>query len=101
MSKLVFNSIAVERRNNHKVIDLFAGCGSLEKAMASTWKYASIRVTKESSERLWEDNPCLSGLSEAFFAVWEIELNDIPRGEKFSVKADLNDLYRIGRFEMT
>ena len=101
MSKLVFNSIAVERRNNHKVIDLFAGCGSLEKAMASTWKYASIRVTKESSERLWEDNPCLSGLSEAFFAVWEIELNDIPRGGKFSVKADLNDLYRIGRFEMT
>ncbi len=101
MSKLVFNSIAVERRNNHKVIDLFAGCGSLEKAMASTWKYASIRVTKESSERLWEDNQCLSGLSEAFFAVWEIELNDIPRGEKFSVKADLNDLYRIGRFEMT
>jgi len=101
MSKLVFNSIAVERRNNHKVIDLFAGCGSLEKAMASTWKYASIRVTKESSERLWEDNQCLSGLSEAFFAVWEIELNDIPRGEKFSVKADLNVLYRIGRFEMT
>ena len=101
MSKLVFNSIAVERRNNYKVIDLFAGCGSLEKAMASTWKYASIRVTKESSERLWENNPCLSGLSEAFFAVWEIELNDIPRGEKISVKADLNDLYRIGRFEMT
>lgn len=101
MSKLVFNSIAVERRNNHKVIDFFAGCGSLEKAMESTWKYASIRVTKESSERLWEDNPCLSGLSEAFLAVWEIELNDIPRGEKFSVKADLNDLYRIGRFEMT
>jgi hypothetical protein len=101
MSKLVFNSIAVERRNNNKVIDLFAGCEDLSKAMKSTWKYATIRVTKESSERLWEDNPCLSGLSEAFFAVWEIELNDIPRGEKFSVKADLNDLYRIGRFEMT
>jgi site-specific DNA-cytosine methylase len=52
MSKLVFNSIAVERRNNNKVIDLFAGCGGLDKAMASTWKYATIHVTKETSESL-------------------------------------------------
>ena len=29
MRKLVFNSIAVERRNSYKVIDLFAGCGGL------------------------------------------------------------------------
>lgn len=101
MSKLVFNSIAVERRNNYKVIDLFAGCGGLDKAMASTWKYATIRVTKESSESLWKDNPCLSELSEVFLADWEVELYDIPRGEQFSVKADLNDLCRIGRFEMT
>lgn len=100
MSKLVFNSIAVERRNNHKVIDLFAGCGGLNEAMASTWKYATIRVTKESYENLWKDNPCLGELSEVFFANWEVELNDIPRGEQFSVLADLNDLCRIGRFEM-
>lgn len=100
MSKLVFNSIAVERRNNHKVIDLFAGCGGLDKAMTSTWKYATIRVTKESYGNLWKDNPCLSELSEVFFADWEVELYDIPRGEQFSVEADLNDLCRIGRFEM-
>lgn len=100
MSKLVFNSIAVERRNNHKVIDLFAGCGGLNEDMASTWKYATIRVTKKSSENLWKDNPCLSELSEVFFADWEVELYDIPRGEQFSVEADLNDLCRIGRFEM-
>ena len=101
MSKLVFNSIAVERRNNYKVIDLFAGCGDLSMAMRSTWKYATIRVTKESYESLWEDNPCLSELAEVFLANWEIELNDIPKGEQFSVKVDLNDLYRIGRYEMT
>lgn len=101
MSKLVFNSIAVERRNNHKVIDLFAGCGGLDKAMASTWKYATIRVTKESSESLWKDNPCLSEFSEVFLADWEVELYDIPRGKQFTIKADLNELCRIGRFEMT
>lgn len=100
MSKLVFNSIAVERRNNYKVIDLFAGCGDLSMAMRSTWKYATIRVTKESYESLWEDNPCLSELAEVFLANWEIELNDIPKGEQFSVKVDLNDLCRIGRNEM-
>ena len=100
MSKLVFNSIAVERRNNHKVIDLFAGCGGLNEAMASTWKYATIRVTKESYENLWKDNPCLGELSEVVFANWVVELNDIPRVEQFSVLADLNDLCRIGRFEM-
>ncbi len=101
MSKLVFNSIAVERRNNHKVIDFFAGCGGLDKAMASTWKYATIRVTKESSERLWENNPCLSELSEVFLPSWEVELNNIPKGERFSIEVDLNDLCRIGRYEMT
>ena len=101
MNKLVFNSIAVERRNNYKVIDLFAGCGGLNKAMESTWKHATIRVTKESSESLWKDNPCLSESSEVFLANWEVELNDIQKGEKFSVKADLNDLCRIGRYEMT
>lgn len=42
----------------------------------------------------------MSELSEVFFADWEVELYDIPRGEQFSVEADLNDLCRIGRFEM-
>lgn len=101
MRKLVFNSIAVERRNKHKLIDLFAGCGDLSKDMASTWKYATIRVTKESFESLWKDNSCLSALSEVYLANWEVELNDMPRGEHFSVKADLNDLWRIGKYEMT
>lgn len=101
MSKLVFNSIAVERRNNYKVIDLFAGCDDLSKEKRSTWKYATIRVTKESSESLWEDNIYLSKLSEVYLANWELELNDIPKGEQFSVKVDLNGLWRIGRYEMT
>lgn len=100
MNKLVFNSIAVERRSYIKVIDLFAGCGDLTKEMKSAWKYSTIRVTKESCGSLWEDNPGLSNLSEVFFADWEEELRDIPRGERFSVKADLNKLCRIGRFEM-
>ena len=101
MSQLVFNSIAVERRSNIKVIDLFTGCGSLTKEQKSTWKYGTVRVTKDSCESLWKDNSCLSQLSEVFLANWEEELYDIPRGEKFSVKADLNQLYRIGRYEMT
>lgn len=101
MSKLVFNSIAVERRSSIKVIDLFAGCGGLTKEQKSTWKYGTIRVAKDSCENLWKDNPCLNDLSEVFLADWEEELRDIPRGEQFSVKADLNDLCRIGRFEMT
>lgn len=101
MNQLVFNSIAIERRNPVKVVDLFAGCGGLSKALESTWKHATIRVTKNSCESLWEDNPCLSQLSEVFFADWEEELHDIPRGEHYTVKADLNLLYRLGRFEMT
>ena len=101
MSKLVFNSIAVERRSSIKVIDIFAGCGGLTKEQKSTWKYGTIRVAKDSCENLWKDNPCLNNLSEVFLADWEEELRDIPRGEQFSIKADLNDLCRIGRFEMT
>ena len=101
MSKLVFNSIAVERRSCIKVIELFAGCGGLTKEQKSTWKYGTIRVAKDSCENLWKDNPCLNDLSEVFLADWEEELRDIPRGEQFSIKADLNDLCRIGRFEMT
>lgn len=100
MSQLVFNSIAVERRSSIKVIDLFTGCGGLTKEQVSTWKYGTIRVAKDSCESLWKENPCLSQLREVFFADWEEELRDIPRGEQFSVKADLNQLYRIGRFEM-
>ena len=100
MSQLVFNSIAVERRSSIKVIDLFAGCGGLTKEQKSTWKYGTIRVAKDSCESLWKDNPCLNDLSEVFLADWEEELRDIPRGEQFSVKADLNQLCRIGRFEM-
>lgn len=101
MNQLVFNSIAVERRNNYKVIDLFAGNRGLSETMKSTWKYATIRVTKNSCESLWKDNPCLSQLSEVYLANWEAELNNIPRGEQFQVKVDLNELCRIGRFEMT
>ena len=100
MSKLVYNSIAVERRSNPKIIDLFAGCGGLNKEKESTWKYGTIRVAKDSCESLWIDNPCLSQSSEVFLANWEEELYDIPRGEKFSVKADLNQMCRIGRYEM-
>ena len=48
MSHLVLNSIAVERRSNYKVIDLFTGCGGLSETMEHTWKYATIRVAKES-----------------------------------------------------
>ncbi len=101
MSQLVFNSIAVERRNTYKVIDLFAGCGGLSETLEHTWKHATIRVAKESCGSLWKDNPCLSQLSEVYLANWEEELRDIPRGEQFSVKADLNQLCRLGRFEMT
>lgn len=101
MSKLVFNSIAVERRSSIKVIDLFTGCGGLTKEQKSTWKYGTIRVAKDSCENLWKDNPCLNDLLEVFLVDWEEELRDIPRGEQFSIKADLNDLCRIGRFEMT
>lgn len=100
MNQLVFNSIAVERRNNIKVIDLFAGCGGLTKEKKSTWRYGTIRVAKDSCESLWKNNPCLSQLSEVFLANWEEELYDIPRGEQFTVKADLNELCRVGRFEM-
>jgi len=100
MSQLVFNSIAVERRSNIKVIDLFAGCGGLTKEQKSTWKYDTIRILRDSCESLWKNNPCLNQLSEVFFADWEEELRDIPRGEHFSIKADLNQLCRIGRFEM-
>lgn len=100
MSQLVFNSIALERRSNVKVIELFAGCGGLTKNQESTWKYGTIRVAKDSCESLWKDNPCLSNLSEVFLADWEEELCDIPRGEQYSVKTDLNQLCRIGRFEM-
>ena len=101
MSKLVFNSIAVERRINTKVVDLFAGCGNLTKELESTWRHATIRITKDGNESLWSDNPCLGNLHETFLADWEEELYDIPRGEKFSVNADLNQLCRLGRFEMT
>ena len=101
INRMVFNSIAVERRSKYKVIDLFAGCGGLTKALESTWKYATIRVPKASCENLWEDNPCLTGLSEVFLANWEVELEGIQRGEQFSVIADLNELCRIGRYEMT
>ena len=100
MSQLVFNSIAVERRSSIKVIDLFTGCGGLTMEQESTWKYGTIRVAKDSCESLWKDNPCLSQLREVFLADWEEELRDTPKGEHFSVKADLNQLCRIGRFEM-
>lgn len=101
MNQLVFNSLAIERRNPVKVIDLFTGCGGLSEALESTWKHATIHVTKDSCESLWEDNPCFSQLSEVFFVDWEEELHDIPRGEHYSVKADLNLMFRLGRFEMT
>ena len=101
MNQLVFNSIAVERRNPYKVIDLFAECGGLSETLERMWKHATIRVTKDSCESLWEDNPCLSQQSEVFFVDWEEELHDIPRGEHYSVKADLNLMFRLGRFEMT
>ncbi len=101
MSQLVFNSIAVERRSRITAIDLFAGCGGLTMEKESTWKYATIRVAKASCESLWQDNPCLCQLSEVFLTIWEDELYDIPRGEQLSVKADLNQLCRIGRYEMT
>lgn len=100
MSQLVFNSIAVERRSNIKVIDLFAGCGGLTKEQESTWKYGTIRVERDSCESLWKNYPCLSQFTKVFFANWEEELRDIPRGEQFSIKADLDQLCRIGRFEM-
>lgn len=100
MSQLVFNSIAVERRSSIKVIDLFAGGGKLNEGIKSTWKYATLRVARDSCGNLWENNPCLSNLSEVYLADWEEELRDIPIDEQFTVKADLNQLCRIGRFEM-
>lgn len=101
MNQLVLNSIAVERRSNYKEFDLFAGSGGLSETQEHTWKHATIRVTKDSCGSLWKDNPCLSQLSEVYLADWEEELHDIPRGEQFSVKADLNQLCRLGRFKMT
>ena len=101
MNNLVFNSIAVERRKNYKLIDLYAGGGDLDLEMEKTWKHATIRLTKSSCERLWKDNLCLSPLSEAFLVCWEEELRDIPKGEHFQANADLNQLYRVGRYEIT
>ncbi len=101
MSKLVFNSIAVERRCSHKEIELFAGCGNLTEEMERTWKSATIRVNKNTCKNLWKENPCLNDVSEAFLVNWEEEIYNIPKGEQFKVKADLNQLPRIGRYEMT
>lgn len=100
-NKMFFNSIAVERRSNIKVIELFSGCGGMSPINERAWKHATIRVTKDSCENLWKDNPCLSNLTEVFLANWEEELYDVPKGTLFSVKADLNHLCRLGRFEMT
>lgn len=97
---MIFNSIAVERRNSHKMFDLFAGYEGQDETAKRAWKHATIRVTKEFNESLWEENPCLSELSEVFLTTWEEELYNIPKGEQFSVKADLNQSYRIGRHEM-
>lgn len=101
MSKLVYNSIAVERRDNFKVIDLFSGCSGLTEEKEMAWKKATVRLEKEANENLWMNNPCLNELSEAFLAIWEDELCDISREEQFSVKVDLNQMCRIGRYEMT
>jgi len=100
-SKMVFNSIAVTRRNSFKMIDLFAGCGGLSIDLEKRWKSNTIRVQKDSYESLWADNPCLTGLTEVFLANWETELEGVQKGTQYSVKADLDELCRIGRYEMT
>lgn len=100
MNHLIFNSIAVERRNNIKEIELFSKSEELTKGMESTWKHETIRVDKKTHESLWKANQCLHHLSEVFLTNWENEIRDIPRGEQLYVKADLNELCRIGRFEM-
>ena len=101
MSYMVFNSIAVVRRTNYKVIELFSGCGDLSKGMEKTWKNSTFRVRQDSFGILWKENPCLSLLSDAYLAIWDEELIDIPRGELLQVNADLNTDFRIGRHEMT
>ena len=97
---MIFNSIAVERRNNYKMIDLYTEYDGQDEATWKTWKRATIRIVQESNEKLWEENPCLSESSEVFLANWEEELYNISKGEPLSVKADLDLSCRIGRYEM-
>ena len=78
---MIFNSIAVERRNNYKMIDLYTGYDGQDEATWKTWKRATIRIVQESNEKLWEENPCLSESSEVFLANWEEELYNISKGE--------------------
>lgn len=107
-----FNCIEVVRRKIIKLIDLFSGCegldfdlfsgcGGLDLEQSTTWKRATLRVAKDLSDSLWETNECLKDKKELYFPVWEEELNDMPGEEKYSVMANLEDLPRIGKAEMT
>lgn len=99
-SKMVFNSIAVTRRNSFKMIDLFAGCGGLSIDLEKRWKSNTIRVQKDKNQKLWEDNSCLNGVGDLFLPNWEEELHGINYGEKYSIGVDLNQYSRIGKFDM-
>ena len=95
-----FNSIELARRNNIIPIDLFSGCGGLQK-LSKTIKRATYRVAEEKCNSLWQMNECLKKISELYLPVWEEELTDLVSGEKHTVMANLEDLPRLGKAEMT
>jgi len=98
---MVFNSIAVERRNRNKVVDLFTGCGGLSEEVKKRVRFATISIMREWDTKPLEKNPLLCTSDELFFAEWEEELKETPMGDRISLEVDLDANYRLGRHEMT
>ena len=94
---MIVNSTKIELANKVRVIDLFAGIGSLSVSFQNTYKKNSIRMSVGRDDFLWNQCSEIKKEDEVFFNNWEEEVKGITPERTYQAEFDMSKNVRLAK----
>lgn len=94
---MIVNSTKIELTNKLRVIDLFAGIGSLSVSFQNAYKKNSIRMSVGRDDFLWNQCSEIEKEDEVFFNNWEEEAKGITPERIYQAEFDMSKNVRLAK----
>ena len=98
---MIVNSIKIELTDKIRIIDLFAGVGSLSISLQKAYKKNSIRMSVGRDDFLWNQCTSIAEEEEIFFNNWEEEAFGITPKRTYQVKIETSKNNRLTKAIIT
>ena len=94
---MIVNSTKIELANKVRVIDLFAGIGSLSVSFQNAYKKNSIRMSVGRDDFLWNQCSAIDDEKEVYFNNWEEETTGIVPEKRYQAEFDMSKNVRLAK----